>query len=243
MNKRLRCTAFFILCMMIVAQIPLIAEEKKEDHTPVPYTKEEFPLWQRELRRFEILSFGALPFVTLLSFWGYDMIRAAKHPKDPAYYPWPLKKADKAVALTEKEQLNVFLTAAGISVTIALIDITYRAIKRAVVKKRLERENAFTEDPIQFTPTTLPLEDEPSSTENTGAEPAEKNSTGADKKDVLDTEAGGRKIGSQPAASVNTEAVLFAGSSGGIAPLFEKNTVAISSVQSRGADTVAQYYD
>ena len=152
MKKRLRCTAFFILCMMTAAQMPLIAEEKKEDHTPVPYTKEEFPLWQRELRRFEILSFGALPFVTLLSFWGYDMIRAAKHPKDPGYYPWPLKKADKAVALTEKEQLNVFLTAAGISVTIALIDITYRAIKRSATKKRLERENAFTEDPIQFTP-------------------------------------------------------------------------------------------
>ena len=150
MNKRLRCTAFFILCMMTVAQIPLIAEEKKEDHTPVPYTKEEFPLWQRELRRFEILSFGALPFVTLLSFWGYDMIRAAKHPKDPAYYPWPFKKADKAVALTEKEQLGVFLTAAGISVTIALIDITYRAIKRSAAKKRLERENTLTEAPIQF---------------------------------------------------------------------------------------------
>ena len=147
---------------MCAAQFPLIAaDEKKEDHTPVPYTKEEFPLWQRELRRFEILSFGALPFVTLLSFWGYDMIRAAKHPKDPAYYPWPLKQADKAVAFTEKEQLGVFLTAAGISITIALIDITYRAIKRAVEKKRLERENAFSEDPIQFVPTTLPIEDEP----------------------------------------------------------------------------------
>ncbi|WP_253674872.1 hypothetical protein [Treponema sp. OMZ 855] len=138
--------------MMTVAQMPLIADEKKEDHTPVPYTKEEFPLWQRELRRFEILSFGALPFVTLLSFWGYDMIRAIQHPKDPAYYPWPFKQADKAVALTEKEQLGVFLTAVGISVTIALIDITYRAIKRSAAKKRLERENAFTEDPIQFTP-------------------------------------------------------------------------------------------
>ena len=162
MNKRLRCTAFLVLCMMTAAQMPLIAEEEKEDHTPVPYTKEEFPLWQREIRRFEILSFGALPFVTLLSFWGYDMIRAAKHPKDPAYYPWPLKKADKAVALTEKEQLNVFLTAAGISVTIALIDITYRAIKRSATKKRLERENAFTEDPIQFVPAPYPFEDEAS---------------------------------------------------------------------------------
>ena len=160
MNKRLRCTAFFILCMMAAAQIPLIAEEKKEDHTPVPYTKEEFPLWQRELRRFEILSFGALPFVTLLSFWGYDMIRAAKHPKDPAYYPWPLKQVDKAIPLTEKEQLGVFLTAAGISVTIALIDITYRAIKRSAAKKRLERENTLTEAPIQFTPIKPSNEDD-----------------------------------------------------------------------------------
>ena len=243
MNKRLRCIAFLVLCIMAAAQMPLIAEEKKEDHTPVPYTKEEFPLWQRELRRFEILSFGALPFVTLLSFWGYDMIRAAKHPKDPAYYPWPLKKADKAVALTEKEQLNVFLTAAGISVTIALIDITYRAIKRAVVKKRLERENAFTEDPIQFMPTTLPLEDEPSSSESTGAAPAEKNSTGADKKDALDAEVGGTKTGSRSAAPMNTEAVLLAGSSGGIAGLFENTAIAISAVHGRGADTVAQYYD
>ncbi|MEL3906151.1 MAG: hypothetical protein P1P65_03835 [Treponema sp.] len=157
---------------MAFTQVPLFADdEKKEDRTPVPYTKEEFPLWQRELRRFEILSFGALPFVTILSFWGYDMIRSAKHPKDPRYYPWPLKQADKAVPLTEKEQLGVFFTAAGISVTIALIDITYRAIKRAAEKKRLERENLFVEDPIRFSPTTLPIEDEPEPSAT--AEPAE----------------------------------------------------------------------
>ena len=232
MNKRLRCTAFLVLCMMTVAQMPLIAEEKKEDHTPVPYTKEEFPLWQRELRRFEILSFGALPFVTLLSFWGYDMIRAAKHPKDPAYYPWPLKQADKAVALTEKEQLGVLLTAAGISVTIALIDITYRAIKRSAAKKRLERENAFIEEPIQFTLTTLPIEED--------SETAEKSGTGADKKDAVDTEAGGAKTDSQPAASVNTEAVLFVGSSGGIAKIIEERAAAASSARGSGADTAAR---
>lgn len=145
--------------------MPLFAgneDTEKQDHTPVPYTKTEFPLWQRELRRFEILSFGALPFVTMLSFWGYDMIRAAKHPKDPGYYPWPLKSPDKAVPLTEKEQRTVFFTAVGLSIGVAVIDITYRAIKRAVEKKRLERQNLFADDPITFTPTALPIEDEPS---------------------------------------------------------------------------------
>ena len=204
MNKRLRCTAFLVLCMMTVAQMPLIADEKKEDHTPVPYTKEEFPLWQRELRRFEILSFGALPFVTLLSFWGYDMIRAAQHPKDPGYYPWPLKQTDKAVPLTEKEQLGIFLTAAGISVTIALVDITYRAIKRSADKKRLERENALTKDPIQFIPAPHPFEDE------------------------------------APAQPLNTDAVLSAGSIGGIATVLEKVTASTPSVQGGKTGSAAQ---
>ena len=204
MNKRLRYIAFFVLCIMAAVQMPLVADEKKEDHTPVPYTKAEFPLWQRELRRFEILSFGALPFVTLLSFWGYDMIRAAQHPKDPGYYPWPLKQADKAVPLTEKEQLGVLLTAAGISVTIALIDITYRAIKRSADKKRLERENIFTEDPIQFMPAPHPLEDDIS------------------------------------ALSLNTDAVLSAGSIGGIATVLEKVAASTPSVQGGKTGSAAQ---
>ena len=234
MNKRLRCIAFLVLCIMTVAQMPLVAEEK--DHTPVPYTKEEFPLWQREVRRFEILSFGALPFVTLLSFWGYDMIRAAKHPKDPGYYPWPLKQADKAVALTEKEQLGVFLTAAGISVTIALIDITYRAIKRSAEKKRLERENAFIEDPIQFKQTTLPFEDELPPTDKSDTEPTQQ--------DTLNTDVRGAENGSRPAAmSTNIKVVLLAGSSGGIARMFRKDSVANFAVQSHRDGTASQYYD
>lgn len=186
MNKRWRYTAFFVLCIMSAVQFPLIAEDEKEDHTPVPYTKEEFPLWQRELRRFEILSFGALPFVTLLSFWGYDMIRSMKHPKDPAYYPWPLKKADKAIPFTEKEQLGVFLTACGISVTIALIDITYRAIKRSAEKKRLERENS--EVPIQFIPAAKPFEEEDIAKETSSKEDSVKKAAEAEAAPVQDTD-------------------------------------------------------
>ncbi len=166
MKTQLRSIALAVFCLFFT-QLPLAAEkkDKKETHTPVPYTKAEFPLWQRELRRFEILSFGALPFVTMLSFWGYDIIRSIQHPNDPRYYPWPIKQADKAVPLTETEQLNIFLTAVGISLGIALTDIVYRAIKREIEKKRLERENLFSDDPIQFIPATEPFE-----TENTGQE-------------------------------------------------------------------------
>lgn len=161
---RRKITAAILFFTIFAGIFPVFADEKDEkkiDRTPVPYTKEEFPLWQHELRRFEILSFGALPFVTLLTFWGYDMIRAAKHPKDPAYYPWPLKQADKAVPLTEKEQIKVFCTAVGISIGIALIDFTYRAIKRSIDRKKLERENLIHGEEIMLVPLTAPPEGAP----------------------------------------------------------------------------------
>lgn len=103
--------AFYVFFFIMFSSI-LFAQ--KIDRTPEPYGVDEFATWQKDLRRFEILSFGALPFVSLLSFWGYDMIRAAKHPGNAAYYPWPLKRADIAAPLTEKEQKNVFFYSYGV---------------------------------------------------------------------------------------------------------------------------------
>ena len=137
-NKLFYLFLFMLFMSTIFAQ--------KVDRTPEPYGIDEFTTWQKDLRRFEILSFGALPFVSLLSFWGYDMIRAAKNPGNAAYYPWPLKRADIAAPLTEKEQKNVFFTAMGLSVGVALIDYTARAIMRRIKQKKLEaqmQDNAF----------------------------------------------------------------------------------------------------
>jgi len=143
---------FFILFLSFIS---IAYSEEKKDRTPEPYGINEFTTWQKDLRRFEILSFGALPFVSLFSFWGYDMIRSAKHPKDPGYYPWPVKQPDRYVALTEKEQKNVFFAAMGLSVGVALIDYTARAIMRAVKNKRLAKEQASQMSAIE----AIPLED------------------------------------------------------------------------------------
>ncbi len=140
---------------MLLIFISFCNAETAQGRTPEPYGIDEFTQWQKDLRRFEILSFGALPFVSLFTFWGYDMIRSARHPKDPAYYPWPLKKADIAVPLTEKEQKNVFFTAMGLSVGVALIDYTARAIMRLVKEKRLKKEMEGQEEAIEL----IPLED------------------------------------------------------------------------------------
>ena len=138
--KHTKKIASLILFVSLFSVFPVYAEDTKVSKTPDPYGAEEFKQWQKDLRRFEIITFGALPFVSLLSFWAYDIGRSIAHKGDPAYNPWPLKDAKIAVKLTEKEQLGVFLTAVGISLGVAIIDITYRSIKRANAKK-LEEKN------------------------------------------------------------------------------------------------------
>ena len=138
--KHTKKIASLILFVSLFSGFPDYAEDTKVSRTPDPYGAEEFKQWQKDLRRFEIITFGALPFVSLLSFWAYDIGRSIAHKGDPAYNPWPLKDAKIAVKLTEKEQLGVFLTAVGISLGVAIIDLTYRSIKRANAKK-LEEKN------------------------------------------------------------------------------------------------------
>ena len=138
--KHTKKIAFLIFFVSLFSVFPVYAVDTKVSRTPDPYGAEEFKQWQKDLRRFEIITFGALPFVSLLSFWAYDIGRSIAHKGDPAYNPWPLKDAKIAVKLTEKEQLGVFLTAVGISLGVAIIDLTYRSIKRANAKK-LEEKN------------------------------------------------------------------------------------------------------
>ena len=138
--KHTKKIAFLIFFVSLFSVFPVYAEDTKVSRTPDPYGAEEFKQWQKDLRRFEIITFGALPFVSLLSFWAYDIGRSIAHKGDPAYNPWPLKDAKIAVKLTEKEQLGVFLTAVGISLGVAIIDLTHRSIKRANAKK-LEEKN------------------------------------------------------------------------------------------------------
>ena len=138
--KHTKKIAFLIFFVSLFSVFPVYAEDTTVSRTPDPYGAEEFKQWQKDLRRFEIITFGALPFVSLLSFWAYDIGRSIAHKGDPAYNPWPIKDAKIAVKLTEKEQLGIFLTAVGISLGVAVIDLTYRSIKRANAKK-LEEKN------------------------------------------------------------------------------------------------------
>ena len=140
-----KCAVLLLLC---VIAFPCRAKESK-NATPVPYTDEEFPQFMKDLRRAEIISFGALPFVTLTSTIVYSSARYAQHGFDSEYFPNPFAKASASNGYSTAEQAGILLTSAGISVGIGLTDLLVSVIRRKAAKKKLERKEKA---PIVVTP-------------------------------------------------------------------------------------------
>ncbi len=149
-----------VLAILFLASVALNAEtatgNTAASETPVPYGPAEFPDWQVDMRRAEIISFGALPFMTFFSSIYYDVYRYYDHGQDEAYLPWPFKKQDIAVPLSEAEQKNVFYASIGISLGVAVVDFAWRAISRRAAKGRRESEAAAKPETITIAP--IPLE-------------------------------------------------------------------------------------
>ncbi|MGI5096109.1 hypothetical protein IZU27_07210 [Treponema socranskii] len=140
-----KCAVLLLLC---VIAFPCRAKEAK-DTTPAPYTDDEFPQFMKDLRRAEIISFGALPFVTLTSTIVYSSARYAQHGFDSEYFPNPFAKASASNGYSTAEQAGILLTSAGISVGIGLTDLLVSVIRRKAAKKKLERKEKA---PIVVTP-------------------------------------------------------------------------------------------
>ena len=141
-----------VCILLILLSVSRLFSAETVDRVPVPYGPAEFPDWQKDVRRAEILSFGALPFITFMASIYYDVYRYIEHDGDEGYLPWPLKKSDSAVPLTEDEQKNVLLASAGISVGVALFDFGFRSLLRAVRASRAEKKNREAFDPILIEP-------------------------------------------------------------------------------------------
>lgn len=106
-----------------------------EDTSALPYEKDEFPVVLQDIRRFEILTLGAMPFVTIDTMLVYSGIRVAKNGGNFSYFVNPLS-SNTNTALTEDEQKGIILTSLGISAGIALTDLIVRLIKRGSEKKQ-----------------------------------------------------------------------------------------------------------
>ena len=111
--------------------------------TQIPFIPETAPQWVKDLRRWEIVAFGSIPFTVFTATFAMDMYRWSQangmdfSDAGRRYAPWPLKTAG-AIAMTNREQELTFIFAAGLSVTVAFTDLIIVQIKRNKARRRAE---------------------------------------------------------------------------------------------------------
>lgn len=142
MHKKLLA---IILIFSIFSSFVFAADSK----TPEPYNKEEMPQTLQDLRRFEIITLGAMPFVMLDTTLGYSIYHTVKkdlndEEKKIEFKPTPfvgsLKFADDDTK--KKAQEQIFFISLGVSLGIGVTDLAYRHIKRGFVNWREERRSS-----------------------------------------------------------------------------------------------------
>ena len=106
------------------------------DTTPKPYDSDELPQTMKDIRRFEIITLGALPFVTLDTTLAYSTWRYVQHDFDSAYQP----DIFAASSFSQEEQRNLILTSLGVCIGIGLTDLIVQIIRRSH-KKRVKQIN------------------------------------------------------------------------------------------------------
>lgn len=134
---------FFIL---IFSAFSVIAQQIDMTNIEVePYSPDEFSPELKELRRSEIITFGAYPFATMAVGAGYSLYRYFANGMDSKYAVNPLRKASSA-NLSDPETKGIILGAAGLSLGIGIVDFF---LNRAMLaKEELEKNKSLGKDEL-----------------------------------------------------------------------------------------------
>lgn len=148
----------FKYCFLIILIIslfniqPLFAAETKST-TPEPYNKEEFPQALKDLRRFEIITLGSMPFVMLDCNLVYSGVLYAKG-ETTSYNPLDSSK------YSTEQQVGLILTSLAISSGIGLTDFIVQKIKAGRIKKNIRKakSNEINISPIENDPDAIKIQ-------------------------------------------------------------------------------------
>ena len=103
--------------------------------SPEPYSDDEFPQFMLDLRRFEIITLGSMPFITLNSSIVYNGYKFATGKSDTFN---PLATAD----YSQDEMENIIITSLCISAGIGLTDYIVNLVKRSRINRRLRQQDS-----------------------------------------------------------------------------------------------------
>lgn len=151
---------FFLIVLFSFFNLPLFCDSSST--TAKPYNSEEFPQGLKDLRRFEIITLGSMPFVMLDVNLVYSGIRVANGTSS-SYNPF------NTSSYTEDEQIKLILTSLGISTCIGLTDFVVQKIKQSFANKKSKtptENNSILVVPIEEDPDAIKIETNTNSNEN-----------------------------------------------------------------------------
>jgi hypothetical protein len=119
----------FIVFTLLISLFLIPAHS--ETVTAEPYDTEAFPQSLKDLRRFEIITLGSMPFVTLDVTLGYSAIKSIRD--DTNFTPFDTS------SYTQEEVVGVMVTSLCISAGIGLADFIVNLVKRANAEKKAEK--------------------------------------------------------------------------------------------------------
>ena len=133
MNKK--TVLITITLFLFFAVNNVFGQSNTTSTTPEPYTEDEFAQGFKDLRRFEIITLGSMPFITLDSAIVYNGYKYATGQTEKFN---PLATAD----YSQKEMERIIITSLCISAGIGITDYVINLIKRNRIKKRLLLEDS-----------------------------------------------------------------------------------------------------
>jgi hypothetical protein len=132
---------FLFLSGVLQVQAQNNTSDNSSTSSPNAFDTTGFPQWVKDLRRWDIITFGVYPFALFLTTTVTDLVRwnnaNGMNMSDRRYAPWPLKSAG-AIEMTNDEFGRVLLQAAGVAAMIACTDLVIVLIKRNKERKRIE---------------------------------------------------------------------------------------------------------
>jgi len=174
LNVTKQTTLFFLLLVLPVYLVP--AQTTNSSTTGSSTTGSYFdlsgsPQWVRDLRRWEIVAFGSIPFAMFTTTFGMDLYRWNKangmdwSDSGRRYAPWPLKSAG-AITMDSDEMKRTLIISGGLCITAACVDLVITQIRRAVAKKRAatlpQSATVITKRPLpEEAPAETPAEENP----------------------------------------------------------------------------------
>jgi len=150
---------FFVFYLLLSPCFNAAAQTSPTPSTSNIFDTSEFPQWAKNLRRWDIIAFGLFPFSIFFVTVAQDMYRWYNEngmdfsEAGRRYAPWPLKSAG-GYEMTAEEYQRTILIAAGLSASVALIDLLIVNIRRNVERRRIQNRPAgtFTIDRMPVNP-------------------------------------------------------------------------------------------